>query len=104
MKEKTVVKDAMRIVSTLILIALSGLAPSARALAFWNNNNPPTDPTASAVARDRSGISAYERLESAQVTSLATEQPVLLTDAWRNRELLPFRNQRCVVEFLRHFG
>ena len=61
-----------------------------------------TDPSASALARV--GTSPFERLAEAQLTSVSTGQPTLLTSQWRNNELLPWQNERCVVEFLRHFG
>ena len=61
-----------------------------------------TDPSASASARV--GTSPFERLAEAELTSVATGQPALLTSQWRNNELLPWQNERCVVEFLRHFG
>ena len=61
-----------------------------------------TDPSASASARV--GTSPFERLAEAELTSVATGQPTLLTSQWRNNEILPWQNERCVVEFLRHFG
>jgi len=63
---------------------------------------PETVPTASADARV--GSTAFDRLANVELTSVATGESVLVTSQWRNDELLPFQNQRCVVEFLRHFG
>lgn len=64
-----------------------------------------TTPSASSDARAAGNPNAFDRLATApSLLSVQTGEPLLLTDQWRNSELLPFRNQRCVVEFLRHFG
>jgi len=61
-----------------------------------------TDPSASASVRI--GTTPFERLADVQLTSVSTGQPTILTSQWRNNELLPWQNERCVIEFLRHFG
>ena len=64
-----------------------------------------TTPSASSNAQAAGNPNAFDRLASAPaLLSIETCKPLLLTDQWRNAELLPFRNQRCVIEFLHHFG
>ena len=70
---------------------------------------PPPVPTASASARavvgsGDDGVLVFDRMTTIELTSVSTGRSEYLTDRWRNKELLPFRNQRCVIEFLRHFG
>jgi len=71
---------------------------------------PPPAPTASASARAVVGsggddnVLVFDRMQTIEVTSVATGRAEYLTDRWRNQELLPFRKQKCVIEFLRHFG
>jgi len=82
--------------------ALLLLGTPALALSFLPQSK--NNPAASASQAARLGT-AFERIRNAgEVASVATGDAVLLTSQWRNDELLPFRNQRCVVEFLRHFG
>merc|ERR1719491_452168 len=65
-------------------------------------------PTASASARavvgGGHGFPLFDRMETIELTSVLTGRSEYLTNRWRNEELLPFRNQKCVIEFLRHFG
>ena len=68
---------------------------------------PPPVPTASAravVGSGDDGVLLFDRMKTIELTSVSTGRSEYLTDRWRNKELLPFRNQRCVIEFLRHFG
>lgn len=64
--------------------------------------------SATAGAISRIGTTAFDRISNVQLTSVATSEPVLLTDQWRNNGKDIFgiidKNERCVVEFLRHFG
>ena len=46
---------------------------------------------------------AFDRLSGCTLTSAKTAEAVALTSLWRNTPL-PIGNDRCVVEFLRHFG
>jgi len=68
---------------------------------------PQTFPTASLDARASDQLTdPFSRLSTVTTLfSVETGKPVVLTDQWRNQEFLPFSsNQRCVVEFLRHYG
>lgn len=98
-----------RVIASALLFAalIAPTATSASAAAAFGLLPSPPVPTAS--AEYRAGSSAFSRLFAIEVASVATGQPVLLTDQWRNdeRPLMPFgrnKNQRCVIEFLRHFG
>jgi len=71
--------------------------------AFFASIVPKTAPTASSDAR-AIYPNVFDRISTISLTSVETGQPLLLADQWRNNEILPFRNQRVVVEFLRHFG
>ena len=83
----------------LLLLAAAGAVTTTSALSIF----PPTVPTASTSVREASS-NAFDRIKAVELTSVATGESTLLTNSWRNGEILPFRNQRCVVEFLRHFG
>jgi len=65
-------------------------------------------PTASASARavvgSGDGFPLFDRMKTIELTSVSTGRSEYLTNRWRNEELLPIRNQKCVIEFLRHFG
>jgi len=68
---------------------------------------PQTCPKASSDARASDPLTdPFSRLSTVTTLfSVETGKPLVLTDQWRNREFLPFSpNQRCVVEFLRHYG
>lgn len=79
---------------------------------------PKTYPTAAFDARAGNPLTdPFERLSTVTtLTSVETGQPVTLTDQWRNnrnggRQNFQFSQffdrrpqQRCVVEFLRHYG
>ena len=84
----------------VLLLATTAAALVSPASAFFGGAT--TDPSASASARI--GTTPFERLEGVQLTSVSSGQPTLLTSQWRNNELLPWQNERCVIEFLRHYG
>jgi hypothetical protein len=51
----------------------------------------------SASLSARVGSSVCQRLSGVEITSVANKETLQLTSQWRD-------DQRCVVEFLRHFG
>ena len=54
---------------------------------------------------EKSDTVDFDRLQSVQVTSVATGELTTLTSHWNNDEdLHPIQNQKCAVEFLRHLG
>lgn len=84
----------------MLLLATTAAALVSPGSAFFGGTT--TDPFASASARI--GTTPFERLDDVQLTSVSSGQPTLLTSQWRNNELLPWQNERCVIEFLRHYG
>jgi len=108
----TTIHAVVKVVVASVAVCFSSL--EANALSFLQNR-PNNDPTASLRARESDQRTAFEKIRTAgNVYSVATGDSVLLTDQWRNNNEwlsnLPFfgttnnQNQRCVVEFLRHFG
>lgn len=76
------------------------VAASASADAFGT-----ASPATSASEAVRAALPPFERLAAAELTSVATGRPALLTDQWTSDASFPWqRNDRCVVEMLRHFG
>lgn len=97
--------------SIALILALATTVPSpTSALSLFGIPFPV--PTAPSVARTGvvigpgSGATViFDRLQSVEVTSVSTGEPTTLTSQWNNdEELAPIQNQKCVVEFLRHFG
>jgi len=62
------------------------------------------DPKASLSVRTDTNFQVFDQMQNVELTSVSTGEPTMLTSLWKNNELLPFQNQKCVIEFLRHFG